>query len=127
MLRGPLANEKVTLTDHGKVKLNFKTFYSDRTSHLLFTKSEFIERPASKVSLPRTQLVRWSGFFAPNSPLRKAATLKPKLNKGFKAKSCDHDTKVKRRWCPSKVPEEFILSQSARKILQDRCRKMRPL
>ena len=95
MARGPLANERVTLTGHGKVgvkvKLKLKTNYSDGTSHLLFTKSEFIERLAALIPFPRTHLVRWSGFFAPNSPLRKLITLKPKIKKGFQFKSCSHD------------------------------------
>ena len=92
MARGPLANERVTLTDLGKVKLKLKKNYSDGTSHLLFTKSEFIERLVALIPPPRTHLVRWSGFFAPNSPLRKAVTLKPKIKKGFQFKSCSHDT-----------------------------------
>ena len=93
MARGPLANERVTLTGHGKVKLKLKTNYSDGTSHLLFTKSEFIERLAALIPPPRTHLVRWSGFFAPKSPLRKLITLKPKIKKGFQFKPCSHDSK----------------------------------
>ena len=92
MARGPISNERVTLTNQGKVKLKLKTNYSDAATHLLFTKSEFIERLIALIPPPRTHLVRWAGFFAPSSPLRKAVTIKPKIKKGFQFKSCTHDT-----------------------------------
>jgi Putative transposase/Transposase zinc-binding domain len=66
--RGPLSNQRLELTPQGKVKLLLKSKWSDGTTHLLFTPSEFIEKLTALIPLPRLHLVRWSGVFAPNSP-----------------------------------------------------------
>lgn len=81
--RGPLSNERLTITDDGKVKLQLKRSFDDGTSHLLFTPEEFIEKLSALIPPPRRHLVRWAGCFAPNSPYRKQITLKPELKKGF--------------------------------------------
>jgi hypothetical protein len=81
--RGPLSNERLEITTDRKVKLKLKTPYSDGTTHLLLTFSEFIEKLMALVPPPRSHLVRWGGVFAPNSPVRKQITLKPNIKKGF--------------------------------------------
>jgi len=81
--RGPLSNERLEVTDDGKVKLRLKSQWVDGTTHLLFTPGEFIEKLAALIPPPRAHLVRWRGVFAPNSPYRKAITLKPEVKKGF--------------------------------------------
>jgi len=81
--RGPLSNERLEITTDRKVKLQLKTPYSDGTTHLLFTFSEFIEKLMALVPPPKSHLVRWGGVFAPNSPVRKQITLKPNVKKGF--------------------------------------------
>ena len=83
MARGPLSNERLEITDDKKVKLRLKTAYSDGTTHLLFTLSEFLEKLVAIIPPPKSHLVRWGGVLAPNSPLRKKITLKPEKKKGF--------------------------------------------
>jgi hypothetical protein len=84
--RGPLSNQRLEITTDGKVKLQLKTRWSDGTTHLLFTPSEFIEKLSALIPPPKSHLVRWAGVFAPNSPYRKKITLKPEIKKGFQFK-----------------------------------------
>jgi len=84
--RGPLSNERLEITEDGKVKLQLKTRWSDGTTHLLFTLSEFIEKLSALIPPPKSHLVRWAGVFAPNSPYRKKITLRPEIKKGFQFK-----------------------------------------
>ena len=72
--RGPLSNERLEITDDGKVKLRLKTEWADGTTHLLFSPTEFIEKLSALIPPPRSHLVRWGGVFAPNSPYRKEIT-----------------------------------------------------
>jgi hypothetical protein len=61
--------------------------HSDGTSHLLLTFGEFIEKLVAIILRPKIHLVRWSGVFAPNSPLRPDIILKPEIKKGFQFKN----------------------------------------
>jgi hypothetical protein len=81
--RGPLSNERIEITSDGKVKLKLKSNWSDGTSHLLFTPEEFLEKLAAIIPPPKSHLVRWSGVFAANAPMRKKIVLKPEEKKGF--------------------------------------------
>jgi hypothetical protein len=56
------------------------------TTHLLFTKEEFLEKLTALIPPPRSHLVRWSGIFRSNSPVRKKIILKPDIKKGFQFK-----------------------------------------
>jgi len=87
--RGPLSNERLKITPSNMVKLELKTHWSDGTTHLLFTPEEFIEKLSALIPPPRVHLVRWSGVFAPNSPMRKLIVLKPDVKKGIKFKDGD--------------------------------------
>ena len=86
MSRGSLSNERVEITEDGRVQLQLKTKWSDGTSHLLFTPEEFLEKLSALIPPPRSHLVRWGGCFAPNSKVRKAITLRPEKKKGFQFK-----------------------------------------
>jgi hypothetical protein len=81
--RGPLSNERLEITDDGKVKLQLKTAWRDGTSHLLLSPHEFLEKLAAIIPPPKSHLVRWGGVFAANSPFRKKIVLKPEKKKGF--------------------------------------------
>ncbi len=81
--RGPLSNKRLEITKDETVKLQLKTPWANGTSHLLFTAEEFIEKLCALIPPPKTHLVRWSGVFAPNSPLRAEVRLNPKEKKGF--------------------------------------------
>ena len=87
--RGPLSNERLEITQFGNVKLKLKTAYSDGTSHLLFTPTEFIEKLSAIIPPPKSHLAKWSGVFAPNFPDRKNITIKPDIKKGFDFKPED--------------------------------------
>jgi hypothetical protein len=84
--RGPFTNERVEITSDRKVQLKLKSACSDGTSHLLLTFAEFIEKLVALIPRPKIHLVRWSGVFAPNSPLPKAIILRPEIKKGFQFK-----------------------------------------
>ncbi len=81
--RGPLSNERIEINSDGKVKLKLKSNWNDGTSHLLFTPEEFLEKLAAIIPPPKSHLVRWSGVFAANAPMRKKIVLKPEEKKGF--------------------------------------------
>jgi hypothetical protein len=97
--RGPLAIERLTITDKGKVKLKLKSSWSDGTTHLLFTPGEFIEKLVALVPPPKSHLVRWGGVFAPNSPYRKEIILNPSAKKGFQFTDAEDEKPIKNyRW-----------------------------
>jgi hypothetical protein len=81
--RGPLANDRLEILADKKVKLRLKTPYTDGTTHILLSFSEFIEKLVALIPPPKAHLVRWGGVLAPNSPLRKKITLRPAKKKGF--------------------------------------------
>jgi hypothetical protein len=81
--RGPISNERLEITDQGKVKLRLKTRWADGTTHLLFTPGEFIEKLMALIPPGKSHLVRWGGVLGPNSPFRAEITLWPEIKKGF--------------------------------------------
>ncbi|TWW08405.1 hypothetical protein E3A20_24660 [Planctomyces bekefii] len=56
--RGPLSNERLEITDDGKVKLKLKTAWRDGTSHLLLSPHEMLEKIAAIIPPPKSHLVR---------------------------------------------------------------------
>jgi hypothetical protein len=70
MARGPISNDRLELLDNGEVKLALKTPWANSTTHLLFTRSDFIEKLVALIPPPKTHLVSWRGVFAPNSPYK---------------------------------------------------------
>jgi len=81
--RGPVSNKRLEITKAGLVKLELKTPWSNGTTHLLFSKEEFLEKLTALIPPPRTHLVKWSGIFRSNSPVRSKIVLKPEVKKGF--------------------------------------------
>jgi hypothetical protein len=81
--RGPLANARLEILADKKVKLRLKTPYTNGTTHIILSFSEFIEKLVALIPPPKAHLVRWVGVLAPNSPLRKQITLRPTKKKGF--------------------------------------------
>ncbi len=69
--------------------MQLQTRFSDSTTHLLFTPSEFIEKLCALIPPSKLHLVKWSGVFASNHPLRSQIILKPKNKKGFDFSSGD--------------------------------------
>ena len=101
--RGPLSNERLEVTPDGNVKLRLKSKWSDGTTHLRFTPSEFLEKLAALIPPPRAHLVRWAGVFAPNSSYRKDITLKPHIKKGFQFIEDGSDPKLVKNHSWSKM------------------------
>jgi hypothetical protein len=95
--RGPLANDRLEILADKKVKLRLKTPYTDGTTHILLSFSEFIEKLVALIPPPKTHLVRWSGVLAPNSPLRKQITLRPAKKKGFQFHEGEADAEAPKK------------------------------
>ena len=81
--RGPFSNDRLSLLPNRQVKVALKRPFSDGSTHLLMSYSEFMEKLACLVPPPRSHLVRWSGSFAPNCKYRRKIILNPNTKKGF--------------------------------------------
>ena len=91
--RGPFSNERLTLVKGNKVKLALKRPFTDGTTHLLMTYSEFMEKLTALIPQPKSHLVRWSGSLAPNSKYRRKIILNPDEKKGFDFEGEDNSQK----------------------------------
>jgi hypothetical protein len=69
--RPVLALERLSLTAQGHIRYGLKTPYRDGTTHVIFEPLDFLARLASLVPLPRVNLTRFHGVFAPHSALRR--------------------------------------------------------
>jgi hypothetical protein len=56
--QGPLATERLSLTEGGYVRYGLKTPYRDGTTHVIFEPEDFIARLAALVPKPRSHLTR---------------------------------------------------------------------
>ena len=70
LARGPISDERLELTSENTVRVELKSRWSDGTTHIELSPSEFIEKLASLVPPPRRHLVRWYGVLASASPDR---------------------------------------------------------
>ena len=68
--RPPLALERLSVTDEGKLRYALKHPYSNGTTHFLFEPLDLLAKLAALVPRPRVNLTRYHGVFAPNSILR---------------------------------------------------------
>ena len=68
--RPPLALERLSVTDEGKLRYALKHPYSNGTTHFLFEPLDLLARLAALVPRPRVNLTRYHGVFAPNSKFR---------------------------------------------------------
>ena len=66
----PLALERLSVTDEGKLRYALKHPYSNGTTHFLFEPLDLLARLAALVPRQRVNLTRYHGVFAPNSNLR---------------------------------------------------------
>ncbi|MDD4976602.1 MAG: transposase [Bacteriovorax sp.] len=74
ILRGPIAKDRISYDDSGKVRLKLKTPYSDGTTHLQFTPDQFIKRVISLIPPPRQNLIRYIGVFGARHKKRSVIT-----------------------------------------------------
>ena len=68
--RPPLALERLSVSEDGKLRYALKHPYADGTTHFLFTPLDLLARLAALIPRPRVNLIRYHGVFAPNSKLR---------------------------------------------------------
>jgi hypothetical protein len=79
--------ERLSTNAAGQVSYELKHPFRDGTTHILFTPEDFLARLAALVPRPRSNLTRYHGVFAPNSPFRRAVvpgSAKPSRNKSKK-------------------------------------------
>ena len=65
--RPAISENRLSLTNQGKVRYELKTPYRDGTTHVIFEPVDFIAKLAALVPKPRVNLTRYHGIFAPNS------------------------------------------------------------
>ena len=68
--RPPIALERMTEREDGKILYKLKNCYSDGTTHALFDPVELVEKVVALIPPARANLVRYSGIFASNSKIR---------------------------------------------------------
>ena len=77
--RPPIANERLQLSNDGRtVRYVMKKPWSDGTTEVLLSGTEFVEKLAAAVPPPNGHLVRYFGVLAPNSAIRHLVVPKPK-------------------------------------------------
>jgi hypothetical protein len=72
VLRPPVAQDRVTVTSEGQVRLALRHAWSDGTTHLGFDPVAFLERLAVLVPRPRVNLILYHGVLAPRAVGRSA-------------------------------------------------------
>jgi hypothetical protein len=68
--RGPLSDDRLKVLEGGNVQVKLKTSWSDGTTHLVFTPSEFIEKLIALIPPPWFHMLRYFGVFVSNSKYR---------------------------------------------------------
>ena len=69
--RPAISENRLSLTNQGKVRYELKTPYRDGTTYVIFEPVDFIAKLAALVPKPRVNLTRYHGVFAPNRVLRR--------------------------------------------------------
>jgi hypothetical protein len=67
VLRPPVAQDRVTVTSDGRVRLALRHAWLDGTTHLAFDPVAFLERLAVLVPRPRVNLILYHGVLAPRA------------------------------------------------------------
>ena len=73
VLRPPVAQDRLSLTAEGQVRLALKHPWSDGTTHLLFDPVELLGRLAVLTPRPRINLILYHGVLAPRAAWRSLA------------------------------------------------------
>lgn len=83
--RGPFSHKRLSMEGDGDLRYTLKTPWHDGTVAIKLSPEELIEKLAALVPIPRFNLFRYSGVFAPNHKLRSQVVLTPKI----KPASCE--------------------------------------
>ena len=70
VLRPPVAQDRLSVTADGQVRLELRHSWSDGTTHLLFDPVELLERLAVLTPRPRINLILYHGVLAPRAAWR---------------------------------------------------------
>jgi len=84
ILRGPISRQRLIKVSDDKVAIRFKKMWSSGATHVVYSNIEFIEKLVALVPPARANLVRYHGFFAPNSKWRKEIVRDPASKKDKK-------------------------------------------
>ena len=102
VLRPPVAQDALELTDQGKVLLTMMRPWHDGTRAILFEPHELIEKLAALIPKPRVNLLLYHGVLGPSARLRSAAVMAgeaplagatPGLNPDGSGSAAELDTK----------------------------------
>jgi len=74
--RPPVSTKRLSLTGQGHIRYELKTSYRNGTTHVIFEPLDFISKLAALVPVPRINLTRYHGVFAPNSKYRSDVIIK---------------------------------------------------
>jgi hypothetical protein len=69
--RPPIARERLTVLDDGRLAYRLRHPWRDGTTHFVFEPLELIEKLVALVPRPRANLLRYHGVLAPNARLRR--------------------------------------------------------
>ena len=72
LLRPAVAQDRLTLTEDGRIVLELKRPWQDGTSHLVFEPLDLLARLAALTPRPRINLIIYHGVLAPNARVRAA-------------------------------------------------------
>jgi Putative transposase len=64
--RPAVSEQRLSLTESGKIRYELKTPYRNGTTHIIFEPLDFISKLAALVPVPRVNLIRYHGIFAPH-------------------------------------------------------------
>jgi len=74
LLRPPVAQDRLQLTDDGRVLMELRRPWSDGTTHLLFEGVELLEKLAAIIPRPRINLLLYHGVLGPRARWRSLVT-----------------------------------------------------
>jgi hypothetical protein len=74
--RPPVSTQRLSLTGQGDIRYELKTPYRNGTTHVIFQPLDFMSKLAALVPVPRVNLRRYHGVFAPNSKHRSEVIIK---------------------------------------------------
>ena len=72
--RPAVSTHRISIMPDGKISYELKTPYRNGTTHIIFEPLDFISKLAALVPVPRVNLTRFHGIFAPNSKHRASIT-----------------------------------------------------
>jgi hypothetical protein len=97
--RPAVSEKRLTLTSNDNVKYQLKTPYRNGTTHVthvIFEPLDFMAKLAALIPMPKVNLTRFHGIFAPNSQDRKIITSEGKTKKSSTMKTKGTETETEK-------------------------------